>query len=83
MTYLGHIKSYDNSNGIGLISPDDGGDDLPFKRADLQEQERAPVTDQRFCYETSEVNGANRRAINLREPDGARIKMEQARSQRG
>jgi len=67
MTHYGTIKSYDSTKGAGMIAGEKGGSVLPFGKADLQQQAEEPQVDQRYGYETSEVNGTNRRAINLRQ----------------
>src|SRR3546814_20665878 len=64
MTHFGKIKSYDSGKGTGMITPDKGGDALPFGRTDLQQEEQEPSVDQRYGYDTSEVNVGNNRAIN-------------------
>ena len=65
MAYYGHIAAFDSVGGVGSISPEDGGNPLAFASADLQRQDCEPEVDQRYCYETFEVNG-RKRAIKLR-----------------
>ena len=85
MTHFGKIKSYDSDKGTGMITPDKGDDALPFKRGDLQQQAQEPCIDQRFGYDTSEVNGSNKRAINLQpqQGNGPSLQEQQARAQQG
>lgn len=83
MTRFGHIKNYDSANGSGAISPDSGGDALPFKRSDLQQQGDRPGVNQLYAYETCKLSDGSKCAVNLRRPDPAQIQMEQARAQRG
>ncbi len=85
MTHFGKIKSYDGDKGTGMITPDKGGDALPFRRKDLQQQAQEPSVDQRFGYETSEVNGGDKRAINLQlqQGEGDNVREQQARAQQG
>ncbi len=85
MTRFGKIKSYDSDKGAGLISPDEGGNALPFRRNDLQQQAQEPSIDQRYSFNTSEVDGANKRAINLQlQRFGAPgVQEQQARAQQG
>lgn len=45
MTDFGKIKSYDTGNGEGTITPEQGGDVLPFRKADLQQQAQEPKQD--------------------------------------
>ncbi|MHA6318382.1 cold-shock protein [Altererythrobacter sp. CAU 1778] len=68
--------------GAGTISPEKGGDALPFRKKDLQQQAQEPEVDQRYGFETSEVDGGKKRAVNLQQGDGDRQK-EQARNQQG
>lgn len=65
MTHYGKIKSYDSSVGTGSISPEEGGEVLRFKKADLQQDDQVPKVDQRFGYETSEVDGGKKHAVKL------------------
>ncbi|MBV7266426.1 cold-shock protein [Erythrobacter ani] len=70
MTHYGKIKSYDSSSGTGAITPEKGGDVLRFKKADLQQEGQMPKVDQRFSYETSEVDGGKKHAVNLQHEQG-------------
>ena len=85
MTHFGKIKSYDSGKGTGMITPDNGGDALAFGRKDLQQEAQEPSVDQRYGYDTSEVNGGNKRAINLQPQQGEAesAQEEQARAQQG
>jgi len=84
MTHFGKIKSYDSSMGTGSITPETGGDALRFKKADLQQEDQMPKVDQRFSYETSEVDGGKKRAVNLQHQQGeGPSQKEQARTQQG
>jgi CspA family cold shock protein len=65
MTHYGKIKSYDTGKGAGMITPDKGGDALPFNKSDLQQQAEVPKADQRYGYETKQVDGGKAHAINL------------------
>tara|TARA_B100001057_G_scaffold489237_1_gene575106 strand:+ start:289 stop:537 length:249 start_codon:yes stop_codon:yes gene_type:complete len=82
MAHFGKIKSYDSSSGTGSITPDEGGNALRFAKADLQQERQMPKVDQRFSYETSEVNGGNKRAVNLQYQQGDGEK-DQAVKQQG
>ncbi len=70
MTHYGKIKSYDTGKGAGMITPDKGGDALPFNKADLQQQAEVPKADQRYGYETKQVDGGKPQAINLQMEQG-------------
>lgn len=82
MTHYGKIKSYDSSAGTGSITPEKGGDALRFRKADLQQEGQMPKVDQRFSYETSEVDGGNKRAVNLQHQQGE-PQQDQASKQQG
>ena len=70
MTNYGKIKSYDADKGAGMITPEQGGDALPFHKADLQQQAEVPKADQRFGYETRQGEGGKAQAINLQMEQG-------------
>ena len=71
MSKFGIIETFESSNGLGSILPEGGGDALPFRRRDLETQIPAPQVGERFGFCTSEVNGRNRRAIDLYRADAA------------
>ena len=70
MTHYGKIHSYDTAKGAGMITPEKGGDALPFNKADLQQQAEVPKADQRYGYETKQVDGGKAHAINLQMEQG-------------
>ncbi|MEB3416640.1 cold-shock protein [Alteriqipengyuania sp. WL0013] len=84
MAHTGKIKSYDSNKGVGTIAPEKGGDALPFKKSDLQQEAQEPKVDQSYEFETSEVDGGSKRAVNLQQQqgDGSSHK-DQARKQQG
>ena len=77
MAHFGKIKSYDSGKGAGLITPEKGGDALPFNKSDLQQQGQEPKIDQRYGYETKQVDGGARHAVSLQMEQGQK---EQASS---
>lgn len=83
MANFGNIKSYNQEKGAGTIIPENGGDALPFKKADLQQEAELPQIDQRYSYETAEVDGGHKRATDLRQQDDESAVQEQARKQMG
>lgn len=84
MRHFGKIKSYDSSMGTGSITPEEGGDALRFKKADLQQEGQVPNVDQRFSYETSEVDGGKKCAVSLQHQQGdGQSQKEQASQQQG
>ena len=84
MTHYGKIKSYDSSVGTGSITPEKGGDALRFEKANLQQEGEMPKVGQRFSYDTSEVDGGRKRAVNLQHQQGEPSEQEkQARAQQG
>lgn len=87
MTQSGIIKSYDKAAGAGTIASDKNGAVLAFGKVDLQEQGQEPRVDQRYDYETHEVDGRQKRAINLQQQQQGAVpdekQQEQARNQQG
>ncbi len=84
MTNFGNIKSFDSNKGVGTIIPESGGDALPFRRSDLQQQAQEPQHDQRFSYDVKNADNGKRYAINLQPQQGeSDVKQEQARAQQG
>jgi CspA family cold shock protein len=65
MTHFGKIKSYDSAKGAGMITPYKGGDALAFNKSDLQQQAQEPLADQRYGYDTRQVDGGKAHATNL------------------
>lgn len=82
MTEFGNIKWYDTAKGTGTISPEKGGDVLPFAKADLQQQAEVPLKDQRYGYETQSGDDGKRRAVKLSHQMGE-TQAEQASAQQG
>ena len=82
MTNFGKIKSYDSGKGAGTISPEKGGNVLPFGKSDLQQESQAPKIGDRYGYETNQVDGQDMRAVNLQHQQGD-LQQEQARAQKG
>ena len=83
MTNFGKIKSYDSGNGRGAIVPEQGGDALPFRKSDLQQQAQEPKQNQRYGYDVKDADNGKRYAINLRQQGEAVSQEEQARAQQG
>ena len=67
MTHFGQIKSYDSGKGTGTISPEKGGNVLPFGKSDLQRESQAPKVGDRYGYETNQVDGQDIRAVDLQQ----------------
>lgn len=82
MRHFGKIKSYDSGKGVGTISPEKGGNVLPFGKSDLQKESQAPKIGDRFGYETNQIDGQDIRAVNLEQQKGD-PQREQARAQQG
>ena len=65
MKYFGTVKSFDETQGFGSITPETGGEDLRFERSAMSwEPKVAPKTGQRLSYELANKDGQSR-AINL------------------
>jgi CspA family cold shock protein len=65
MTHFGKINSYNSANGTGTIAPEQGGDMLPFRKADLRQQSPEPQAEQRYGYETQSGDGGKKWAVRL------------------
>ncbi|MCB2089064.1 MAG: cold-shock protein [Sphingomonadaceae bacterium] len=76
MTHYGKITSYDTATGAGTITPEKGGDALSFAKADLQQQAQIPKVDQRYGYETKQVDGAKPFAVSLQMEQGEHAKAD-------
>lgn len=85
MAHTGKIKSYDAAKGSGMITPEKGGDALPFNKSDLQEQAQEPRAGEAFGYETRQVNGGKVHATSLQmqQGDKPRDQKGQASAQQG
>jgi CspA family cold shock protein len=92
MTDFGKIKSYDTGNGTGTISPEKGGDTLPFRKSALQQQAQEPKQDQRYGYDVKSGDNGTRYAVNMqaqgegqsqKAPGGSETLQEQASKQQG
>lgn len=70
MPRYGKISSYNSANGTGTIAPEDGGDVLPFRKADLQQQGQEPQPEQRYGYETQAGDGGKQWAVRLEPQQG-------------
>ncbi len=84
MANFGTIKSYDSGKGTGTIVPEKGGDALPFRKSDMQQQGQEPQQDQRFGYDVKDAENGKRYAVNLQQQQGeGDAKQNQARAQQG
>jgi len=70
MTHYGKIQSYDATKGAGKIAPEKGGDALSFNKSDLQQQAQEPRVDQRYGYDTRQIDGGKVHATNLQMEQG-------------
>ena len=82
MTHFGEIKSYHSGEGVGTISPERGGDVLPFVKSDLLHESQIPKAGDRYGFETNQVDGHDIRAVSLQRHQGD-LQQEQARAQKG
>ena len=85
MAHTGKIKSYDAAKGSGMITPEKGGDALPFNKSDLQMQGEEPREGQAYGYETRQINGGKAHATSLQPQQGeaANNQKDQASKQQG
>jgi len=70
MAHTGTIKSYDAAKGSGMITPEKGGDALPFNKSDLQQQAQEPRSGETYGYETRQINGGKAHATSLQMEQG-------------
>jgi CspA family cold shock protein len=65
MKHFGTVKSFDETQGLGSITPENGGEVLPFERSAIcWGPQVALKTGQRLSYELSENDGQTS-AVNL------------------
>lgn len=84
MTEFGQIQSYDSGNGMGTITPEKGGEALPFSKSDMRQQSQEPQQNQRFGYDVKDADTGKRYAVNLQpQPNQGDVRKEQARAQQG
>ena len=67
MPYCGTIRTFDLVGASGTILPDNGGEPIPFRLCDLVSGSPSPLPNQRYGYETFQVNGGMTRAVELRQ----------------
>ncbi len=77
MTDFGTIKSYNSDKGTGTIVPEQGGDALPFRKADMQQEGQQPRQEHRYGYDVHTGDGGQRRAVNLRPQEQEQVRQEQ------
>jgi CspA family cold shock protein len=65
MKFFGTVKTFDDTEGRGSITPETGGDDLGFERSAIRwDSKVAPTTGQRLSYELTHTAG-KASAVNL------------------
>jgi len=65
MRYAGTVRSFDSTNGRGLIEADSGGEYLIFERSGIYFHPQVrPLVGQRLTYELG-TSGGERRAVRL------------------
>lgn len=82
MTRFGKIMSYDSGIGTGWITPNRGGDPLPFSKADLRRESQQPQVNETYSFTLAEAGGSGRRATDLDRLSDAKILHLQASAQR-
>ncbi|WFL76564.1 cold-shock protein [Altererythrobacter arenosus] len=84
MTYFGTIKSYDSDKGTGTIIAEKAGDQLGFRKSDLQQEAQAPKQNDRYGYDVKEAKDGKRYAVNLAPKQAeSQSQREQAQKQSG
>ena len=65
MKHFGTVKSFDETQGSGSITPEQGGEELRFERSAISwDTKVAPKTGQRLSYELDQKDGRTS-AVNL------------------
>ena len=65
MKHFGTVKSFDETQGRGSITPEQGGEELRFERSAISwETKVAPKAGQRLSYELAQKDGRTS-AVNL------------------
>ena len=60
MKHFGTVKSFDETQGRGSITPENGGEELRFERSAISwESKVAPTIGQRLSYELGTKDGHN------------------------
>jgi CspA family cold shock protein len=82
MSHSGKIHSYDAGKGSGMITPEKGGDALPFNKSDLKEQGQEPRVGQSYGYETRQVDGGKAHATSLQQEQGGKGESQKEQAQK-
>ena len=65
MKHFGTVKTFDENQGRGSITPEKGGEDLGIERSAIQwDRKISPTPGQRLSYELNQEGGKTR-AVNL------------------
>ena len=65
MRIVGTIESYDESRGVGVITPEHGGEVVRFERDVLPERDDKPEEQERFSYYVGKYVSGKNCAVNL------------------
>jgi cold shock CspA family protein len=66
MKYFGTVKTFDNAQGVGEITPETGGSMLRFERSAFAwESDAVPTIGQRVSYDIGTDNDRQPCALNL------------------
>ena len=67
MPIYGKVRTFNRMTGTGFISPEEGGEVLPFRQIDVQRKIGEEVRElQRLSYEVDHDCDGEKQAINLR-----------------
>lgn len=66
MSEYGKIANYDTVTGTGFITPEKGGDKLPFAKGELDQAAKPPLEKDRFAYELGNDTAGESCAVKLR-----------------
>ena len=57
MKFFGTVKSFDETKGLGSLTPEMGGDELKFERSAISwDASKAPNIGERLSYDKSTLN---------------------------
>jgi cold shock CspA family protein len=65
MSNSGRIQNYNKETGTGFVRADEGGELLPFSKADMHKQGEAPWEKQAVRYEVEKDSQGEAKAIKL------------------
>lgn len=66
MSFYGRMHSYDSAEAMGWLTPEDGGERIPFSRAEQFWVHHTPLIGRRYRYDIRpDREGQGKRAANV------------------